>query len=49
MVKILFALKISHPKYSNYEVEIPEYESRDILREKLLMAIFEGVDGFYIS
>ena len=34
---------------SSYEIEIPEYDSKDILREKILIAIFEGVDGFYIG
>ena len=35
--------------FSSYEIEIPEYESKETLREKLLIAIFEGSDGFFMS
>jgi len=57
MIKPNFQLHI-HGKYfsyncadvfSSYEVELPEYESKEILREKILMAIFEGIDGFHIG
>jgi len=40
-------LPVSHT--CTYEIEIPEYNSKDVLREKLLMAIFDGIDGFHIT
>ncbi len=30
-------------------MELPEYDSKEKLREKLLLVIFDGVDGFYIG
>jgi len=33
----------------SYELDLPEYESKEKLRVKLLMAIFDGAEGFHIS
>ena len=33
----------------SYELDLPEYENKEKLREKLLKAIFDGAEGFYIS
>lgn len=41
------SLPVAHT--CNYELEIPEYESKEKLREKLLMVIFEGAESFHIS
>jgi len=32
-----------------YEIEIPNYSSKKEVREKVLTAIFEGIEGFHIG
>jgi len=34
---------------SFYAIEIPNYDSKDKLREKLLLAIFDGAGEFLIA
>jgi len=34
---------------SFFELELPEYKTKDELKQKLLLAIFEGQIGFYIA
>jgi len=41
------ALPVAHT--CSWQMELPEYDSKEKLREKVLMVIFEGVDGFYIG
>jgi len=33
----------------SYSIDLPDYESKEKLQEKLLIAIFEGTEGFFIS
>jgi E3 ubiquitin-protein ligase HUWE1 len=40
-------LPVSHT--CSKELEMPEYSSKNILRDKLLIAIEEGNQGFYIG
>jgi len=40
------SLPLAHTCF--YELELPEYESKEKLKEKLFMAMFEGSTGFYI-
>ena len=35
--------------FSGYVFELPEYESKEKLKEKLLVAIYEAAEGFYIG
>jgi len=41
--------ELSTYSFSTYEIEIPEYDSKEVLREKLLTAIFDGIGGFHIT
>jgi len=34
---------------SSWEIEIPPYESKEELRQKLLLAIFEGQESFMMN
>jgi len=41
------SLPIAHTCF--FELELPEYKTKDELKQKLLLAIFEGQIGFYIA
>ena len=34
--------------FSSHQIEIPAYPDKETMREKILMAIYEGYGGFYI-
>jgi Ubiquitin-protein ligase len=34
--------------FSYFELELPEYTSKEVFREKLLQAIYEGKEGFHV-
>ena len=44
-----FKKNSSNKKNSYRQLELPQYESKDKFYEKLILAISEGKEGFYIA
>jgi len=40
-------LPVAHTCY--YELDLPKYETKEVLKEKLIKAVFMGKEGFFIA